>query len=119
MRLRCLTLLALLPLTALGDVVAIPAATREGLIGTWEAIVQDDSAAIGVYQMVIPKEGDAHLIQLYAARAGRPLSNFFGSASSISLDRGNLTIRFVMAPQHRHKDDWIEIRAYAAVLEPD
>jgi hypothetical protein len=35
------------------------------------------------------------------------------------LERGNLTIRFALDHQHRHKGDWIEIRGYAAVLEPD
>jgi len=91
---------------------ALTPATPDGLIGTWEALVQDDSIATAVYQMVIPKQGDAHLIQLYAGDS-RPWSKFFGSSSSIKVENGKVTIRFIMALEHVQYCDWVEIQGYA------
>jgi hypothetical protein len=88
--------------------------TKDGLVGTWEAIIQDDSMAIGVYQMVVPTKGDAKLIQLFAG--GR--SQFFGRATSWELADGKIKILFTMDPEHVHYYDWIEIQG-SAVGEGD
>jgi hypothetical protein len=118
MRSRYLVLLVLLPLGALGDTRALAPATREGLVGTWDALVQDGSMATAVYQMVIPKEGEAHLIHLVALGEGRSYSHFFGGAASITLENGNVTIRFTMAPEHTQYCDWMEIQGYAVAEGP-
>ncbi|MEY2564832.1 MAG: hypothetical protein QOH88_3025 [Verrucomicrobiota bacterium] len=61
-----LALIVFLPIAAFAETRGIEQATREGLVGVWEALAQDQSMGTGVYQMIIPKEGDAVLLQLVA-----------------------------------------------------
>ena len=75
-RILPLALIALFPLSGFGDTRALAPATREGLVGTWDALAQDGSMATAVYQMVIPKEGEAHLIHLVALGDGKSYSHF-------------------------------------------
>ena len=98
---------------AIAETRAVPPATREGLAGVWAALVRDGSMATEVYQMIIPKEGDACLIQLVALANDRSYSRFFGRAAAIELVNGNIKIRFVMAPEHIKYCDWVEIQGYA------
>ncbi len=118
MRSLILPLVVLIPLGAFAETRAMDVATREGLVGTWEALVQDDSMATGVYQMVIPKEGDAHLIQLFASGTAGASSHFFGRATSFKLEDGNVTIRFTVAPEHIDYYDWVEVQGYAVAEGP-
>src|SRR5262249_37326577 len=83
--------------------------TKEGFVGTWEAIIQDDSMATGVYQMSVTTK-DAMLIQLFAG--GK--SMFFGKCTSWELADAKIKIRFTMDPAHIHYYDWIEIQGSAA-----
>ena len=112
---KLLLLLAFLPISVstFAETRAVPPATREGLAGVWEALVQDGSMATEVYQMIIPKEGDARLIQLVALPDNRSYSKFFGRATSIDLLDGNIKLRFAMAPEHVQYCDWVEIQGYA------
>ncbi len=102
------------PLIASAETRSMDHLTKEGFVGTWEAIIQDDSMATGVYQMVVPTKGDATLIQLFAG--GK--SMFFGRAASWELANGKIKIRFTMDPKHVHYYDWIEIQG-SAVGEAD
>jgi hypothetical protein len=112
---RSLLLLALLliSVSAFAETRAVPPATREGLAGVWEAVVQDGSMATEVYKMIISKDGDACLIQLVALPDDRSYSKFFGRATSIELLDGNIKLRFTMAPEHVQYCDWVEIQGYA------
>jgi len=101
--------LLLWPLIAFAETRSMDHLTKEGFVGTWEAIIQDDSMATGVYQMVVPTKGDATLIQLFAG--GK--SMFFGRAASWELAEGKIKIRFTMDPKHVHYYDWIEIQGSA------
>jgi hypothetical protein len=103
-------LLVLTSVIARADTYSMPKLAKEDFVGTWEAIIQDDSMASGVYQMLVPKSGDATLIQLFA----NGHSMFFGHASSYELSDGHIKIRFTMAPDHVHYFDWIEIQGSAA-----
>lgn len=103
----------LISLHASADTRAVPAATREGLVGVWEAAAQEGSMATEVYQMIIPKEGDAHFIHIVTAGKDRSFSKFFGRATAIELANGNVQIRFIMAPEHINYFDWVEIQGYA------
>jgi hypothetical protein len=114
MRAFVASVLVMWPLAAFGDTRAMDHLTRDGFVGTWEAIVQDDSMGIGVYQMKVPTKGDAMLIQLFAG--GK--SKFFGRATSWELADGKIKIRFTMDPEHVHYFDWIEIQG-SAVGEGD
>jgi hypothetical protein len=113
---RALVALVLLlwPLAAFADTRAMEHLTKDGFVGTWEAIIQDDSMATGVYQMVVPAKGDATLIQLFAG--GK--SMFFGRTAAWELADGKIKIRFTMDPKHVHFYDWIEIQG-SAVGEAD
>jgi hypothetical protein len=117
MRALFLALLLLSSFRAAAEIRAMAQATKDGMVGVWEAVVQDQSMATGVYQMVIPKEGDAYLIHLFASGAGA-YSMFFGRAAAIELADGNIKIRFTMAPEHIQYCDWVEIQGYA-VAEAD
>lgn len=97
------------PLAMFAETRGLEHLTREGFVGTWEAMIQDDSMAVGVYQIVVPAKGDATLIQLSAG--GR--SMFFGRASAWELSDGKIKIRFTMDPDHVHYYDWIEIQGSA------
>lgn len=101
--------LLLLPAAVIAMAPAMPNLTREHFVGVWEAIVQDDSMASGVYQMLVPEKGDATLIQLFAGGQ----SKFFGRAASYDLDDAKIKIRFMMDPAHVHYYDWIEIQGSA------
>lgn len=112
MRTLLLPAFLLVVVNASGDIRAVPAATREGLVGVWEAVAQQESMASKVYQMVIPREGDAYLVQL-TARKDRSFSDFFGRSTAIELADGNIKIRFAIAPEHVNYCDWLEIEGYA------
>jgi hypothetical protein len=114
MRAFVVSALLLWPLVTFAETRAMEHLTKEGFVGTWEAIIQDDSMATGVYQMVVPAKGDARLIQLFAG--GK--SKFFGRAASWELADGKIKIRFTMDPEHVHYYDWIEIQG-SAVGEGD
>jgi len=109
MRAFLVSALFLLPVVTFAETRAMEHLTKEGFVGTWEAIIQDDSLATGVYQMVVPAKGDATLIQLFAGGE----SKFFGRATSWELADGKITIRFTMDPAHVHYYDWIEIQGSA------
>ena len=113
MRVLALALIAIFPFDAFGETRAMDKATRDGLVGVWEAIVQDQSMATGVYQMIIPEEGDALLLKLFSLGEDKSYSHFFGRASSIKLADGNVTIRFAVEPGHIEYADWVEIQGYA------
>jgi hypothetical protein len=103
------TSLLLVPLAMLAMGASMPHLTRDNFVGVWEAVVQDESMGIGVYQMVVPQNGDAKLVQLFAG--GK--SQFFGYAKSYELADAKITIRFTMHPEHVHYYDWIEIQGSA------
>jgi hypothetical protein len=113
---RALVALVLLlwPLIAVAEAQSMEHLTKGGFVGTWEAIIQEDDMATGVYQMVVPAKGDATLIQLFSG--GK--SMFFGRAASWELIDGKIKIRFTMDPKHVHYYDWIEIQG-SAVGEAD
>ncbi len=101
---------------AAGETRIMAAATPEGMIGVWEALIPDGgSMASGVYQMVISPQGDATLIEVYALRGGGASSGFFGSAKSIQLHDGKFTVRFSVHPDQQQRCDWIEIQGSASV----
>jgi hypothetical protein len=112
MRLLLPAAFLLISLNASADTRAVPAATREGLVGVWEAVGREGSMASKVYQMVIPREGDAYLVHL-TARGDGSFSNFFGRSTAIELADGNIKIRFAIAPEHINYCDWLEIEGYA------
>jgi hypothetical protein len=109
MRIVATLALLIVALSALATTTAMPPLTKAGFVGTWEAMVQDQSMAVGVYQMLVPREGDAKLIQL--SFGGK--SMFFGRASSWELADGHIRIRFVVDPAHIDYYDWIEIEGSA------
>jgi hypothetical protein len=109
MRAFAASVLLLCPLTSFANTYSMAPLTKEDFVGTWEAIVQDESMASGVYQMLVPKSGNATLIQLFA----NGHSMFFGHASSYELSDGHIKIRFMMDPDHVHYFDWIEIQGSA------
>jgi hypothetical protein len=113
MKALLLPFLLLIAVSALAETRAMRPATREGLVGVWEALVQDGSMATEVYQMIISKEGDARLIQLVALPDDRSYSKFFGRATSIDLLDGTIKLRFTMAPEHVQYCDWVEIQGFA------
>ena len=92
MRVFVASVLLMWPLVGFAETRSMEHLTKEGFVGTWEAIIQDDSMASGVYQMIVPAKGDATLIQLFAG--GK--SMFFGRAASWDLADGKIKIRFTM-----------------------
>ena len=98
------------------DIIVMPPATPEGMVGVWEALIPDGgSMKTGIFQMVVSPQGDAKLIEMYALIGGGVLSKFFGSATSIQLHDGKFTARFSAHPNQQCWTDWIEIQGSAAV----
>lgn len=109
MRAFVILVFLLWPLGTYAETRGMENLTKEGFVGTWEAIIQDESMATGVYQMLVPAKGDAKLIQLSAGLR----SKFFGRAASWELANGKIKIRFMMDPEHVPYYDWIEIQGSA------
>lgn len=103
-------LLLLVPLTLFANTYAMPNLTKERLEGLWQAPVEDNSMATGVYLMLVSAKGEAKLIQLFS----NGNSMFFGRATSCDLADGQIKIRFTMDPEHVQYYDWIEIQGSAA-----
>jgi hypothetical protein len=98
--------------TSLAETRSLPNLTKEGLSGTWEAIVQDDSMAHGIYRMEFHKDGSAELIQVFGtADGGR--EQFLGKLTSCQLKDGNVSARFVLMPGHMNYYDWLEVQGTA------
>jgi hypothetical protein len=98
--------------TLLAETRSLASLTKEDLIGTWEAIVQDDSMAEGIYRMEFHKDGSAELIQVFGTEDGGR-EQFLGKLTSCQLKDGNMSARFVLMPGHMNYYDWLEVQGTA------
>src|SRR6476661_1187579 len=102
-------------------------ATPDSIVGVWQALVQDESMATEIYQMVISETGEAKFIDLFTHPSGGAIVHFFGRASSFKLANGNLTVRFAVVSEPRDYSgiifgrgywDWVEIQGHAVAEGP-
>src|SRR2546430_2024867 len=107
MRVLAGIIVALVAIPVFADTRALPTLSNRDAIGVWEAIALDST--FGVYVMTISAQGDAQLVQLSVGPDKSPLTYFIGRASSYEFRDGTFKARFMMAPEHVHYLDWIEV----------
>lgn len=104
--------MALAPLLAFAETRSLDPLTKDGLPGVWEAIVQDESMADGIYRMELHKDGSGQLIKVVGTADGGS-ERFFGKLSSCELKDGKIKARFVGDPGHMNLCDYLEIQGTA------
>ena len=88
-KLAFIALVVLSPVPIVANTTALePLRSEQDLIGVWEALVQDQSMASGVYRMEFRKDKSAYLVEVFGTDEGGN-EKFLGKLTTLEAKDGN------------------------------